>query len=74
MKKLIKIDVYKDGGTEVWIEYSVTQTIGGSESAKKYYLDYRIISTTQGELFDRYPGDEGAIILDKSEFEFLDSD
>ena len=37
----------------------------------KYYLDKRIGSDTIGELYDRYPSDEGAVMLNKDEFEFI---
>ncbi len=42
-----------------------------SKTNLKYYLDNRINSKTKGELYDRYPSDEGAKILDKSQFNFV---
>lgn len=48
-----KCGVYKDGGTE---EYRGT-------NRKRYFIDGRRNSPTKGEIFDRYPGDEGAQIL-----------
>lgn len=76
MKKLIQINAFKDGGTSVWMEPEVYNSIKNkddAEKAVKYYLDNRLESQTKGELFDRYPSDKGAIMLDKSEFEFLES-
>lgn len=77
MKDLIRVSIYKDGGTSVWIELSIKEglkTIEDVRYCQKYYLDNRIGSTTKGELFDKYPGDEGATMLDKSEFKFLEKD
>lgn len=74
MIDLIKISVYKDGGTSVWVEASLKdsiKTVKEVQNCQKYYLDKRIFSETKGELFDRYPSKEGAIILDKSQFNFL---
>ena len=74
MKDLIKISICRDGGTSVWVEPSVKasiKTIKEAQDCKKYYLDNRIASKTKDELYDRYPSDEGAIILDKSQFNFL---
>lgn len=76
MKKLKQVNAFKDGGTSVWMEPEVYNSIKNKddeEKAVKYYLDYRMGSQTQGELFDRYPSDKGAIMLNKNEFEFLDS-
>lgn len=76
MKKLVKVSVFRDGGTSMWMEPQVRdniKTIEDVDNAQSYYLDGRIGSQTQGELFDRYPKDENAIMLDKSEFEFLES-
>ena len=69
-----KNGVYRDGGTTVYIEPSVKQslkTIDDADKCQKYYLDNRIGSTTKGELYDRYPSDEGAVILDKNNFELI---
>lgn len=74
MIDLVKISIARDGGTSQWIEPSVKEAIKTIEDAKncqKYYLDNRIGSETKGELFDRYPGNEGAIMLDKSKFNFI---
>lgn len=72
--KIEKVSVCLDGGATRWIEPAAKASIKTMEavkSAKHYYLDNRIRSTTKGELFDRYPGDEGAVILNKENFEFL---
>ena len=74
MKDLIKTSAYRDGGTTVWIEPSVKdnlKTIEDAENCQKYYLDNRIGSKTKGELFDKYPSDEEAKLIDKSQFNFL---
>ena len=68
---IIKIRQYRDGGTTVWVEAAVENITNLVPNLEKYYLDKRIHSTTKGELFDRYPGDDGAIILDKNKFNFL---
>ena len=54
---------YKDGGTK---EYR-------DKNNNKYFLDYRINSKTRGELFDRYPDESGAIMLDLNEFSLSDN-
>jgi hypothetical protein len=69
-----KISIIKDGGTSCWINPDVRKSIKTMDDAKncqQYYLDNRIGSKTKGELFDRYPGDSGATMLDKSNFKFL---
>lgn len=74
MIDLIKTSIYSDGGTTVWIEPSVKENIKSIEEAQncqKYYLDNRIGSQTKGELFDKYPSDEDAKMLDKTKFNFL---
>lgn len=74
MKDIIEISRYRDGGTSVWIEPSVKsslKTIEEADSCQKYYLDNRINSTTKGELYDKYPNEEGAVILDKNNFNFI---
>lgn len=45
---------YKDGGTQ---EFQDRQ-------GKKYFVDGRISSKTKGKVYDRYPSDAGAKILD----------
>lgn len=45
---------YKDGGTDVYVD----------KKGKKYYKDGRIGTKTKGKIFDRYPKDKGAKILD----------
>jgi len=71
---IIEISRYRDGGTSVWV--SVKDKYESLASSivlicKKYYIDNRISSTTKGELYDRYPSDEGAKILDKSNYNFV---
>ena len=41
---------------------------------QQYYIDKRINSTTKGELYDSYPSDEGAQILNKSNYNFVTKD
>lgn len=72
--KLEKVSIYRDGGTSKWIEPSVKESLKTVEEAKiaaYYFVDNRVYSTTKGELFDRYPSNEGAILLNKNNFEFL---
>jgi hypothetical protein len=64
---LIKINIYKDGGTSVWIN-KIDKT--DFKNTPLFYLDNRIGSTTKGELFDKYPDDENALMLDKTNFIF----
>lgn len=45
---------YNDGGTKMYQEI---------HNDNKYYVDYRIKSETEGKVFDRYPGENGAIML-----------
>jgi hypothetical protein len=75
MKDIIEISRYRDGGTSVWIELSVKsslKTIEEADNCQKYYLDNRISSTTKGELYDRYPSEKGALVLDKNNFNFIE--
>lgn len=44
---------FRDGGTT-----KVLATDG-----KHYWVDHRIGSKTKGQVYDRYPGEEGAILL-----------
>ena len=78
MIDIIEISRYRDGGTSVWISvedfYSIkseSPTFLDVKDSLKYYLDNRIGSTTKGELYDGYPSDEGAKILDKSNYNFV---
>jgi hypothetical protein len=74
MIDLIKTSIIKDGGTSVWIRSEVKaslKTIKEAQNCEKFYLDNRIGSSTRGELFDRYPDEEGAVILDKTKYNFL---
>ena len=75
MTKLIKTSIYKDGGTTVLIEESVKnglKTIEEAQNCQKYYLDYRIGTKTKGELYDKYPGDKDAKIVNKEDFEIIE--
>lgn len=74
MTDLVKITVYKDGGTSVWVRPEVkasVKTIQKALDCEKFYLDNRIGSSTKGELFDKYPGEEDAVMLDKTQYNFL---
>lgn len=74
--KLIKFAVYTDGGTTIWIDKDKASTIKTLVEVQEFlndecfYIDNRINSTTKGELFNKYPSKEDAVILDKSLFEF----
>ena len=71
--QLFLVAISRDGGTKSYYEKSVLETIKTIEDAKnapRYCIDGRFRSDTRGELFDRYPGEEGAIMLDKNNFEF----
>lgn len=73
--ELIVFAIAKDGGTKKCIEKSVKEslkTIDDLRNVKYYYIDGRIGSNTRGELYDRYPSDAGATILDKNLFNILD--
>jgi len=74
MVDIIKTSIFRDGGTSVWIELSIKnslKTIEEAQNCQKYYLDNRIGSQTKGQLFDKYPSDKDAKMLDKSQFNFL---
>jgi len=74
MKTLIKIEMYRDGGTTVYVEENDYPNIETDYSnITMYYLDKRIASKTRGEIFDKYPSEEGAIMLDKSQFILKDN-
>lgn len=66
------VSIFRDGGTKVFVDvnHPEVKTIPEAEALPKYYLDNRIGSTTKGELFDRYPKEPKAVILDKSNFIF----
>ena len=49
-----EISMYKDGGTTVY----------KSTKGKLYYKDGRLRTETKGKIYDRYPSDEGAKLLD----------
>lgn len=70
------IGIYKDGGTKFYIEEGSIKNLKiiiEVKDLKKYYIDGRFKSPTKGELFDRYPSEEGAVLLDKSLYEFLNN-
>jgi len=46
------MNIYKDGGTYTF-----------SKNGKTYYVDHRIGSKTKNKVYDRYPGDSGAKIV-----------
>jgi len=74
MIDLIKTSIIRDGGTSVWVRPEVkasVKTIQEALNCEKFYLDNRIGSSTKGELFDKYPGEEGAVMLDKTQYNFL---
>jgi len=52
---------YRDGGTDQYRD----------KNQNKYFLDGRIASKTKGQLFDKYPGDADAQILDLKNFELV---
>lgn len=56
MKTIIvtKCGVYKDGGTTEFRD----------KQRNKYFIDNRINSKTKGKVFDKYPGDNGAKMID----------
>ena len=53
--QVVYTGTYKDGGTSSYREKQKPYT--------KYFIDGRIGSITKGKVFDRYPGDERARIL-----------
>lgn len=74
MIDIIKISNISDGGTTVWIEprmKEIVKTIEEAQNCQKYYLDGRLGSGHKGELFDKYPSDKDAKILDKTKFNFI---
>lgn len=74
MIKLKLTSIIRDGGTKVYIEEGSEvglKTIEDAEALQKYYMDGRSNSPTKGEIFDKYPNKEGAILLDKSNFIIL---
>ena len=44
--------IYKDGGTYTFVK-----------NGKTYYVDRRVNSTTRNKVYDKYPGDAGAKIV-----------
>lgn len=72
--RLVRTSILRDGGTIQYMEESVKasiKTVKDVQNAKKYYIDGRFASHTRGELFDRYPKDEGAVQLNKDDYEFI---
>ena len=47
---------FKDGGTE---EYK-------GWDGKSYFVDHRIRTKTRGKVYDRYPGDKGAVLMENA--------
>lgn len=75
--ELKRCGIYSDGGTTVWINSEIEKNLKSLAEAitcQKYYIDGRFGSKTKGELFDRYPSNEGAMILDKTQFKFLENE
>jgi hypothetical protein len=74
MIKLKEMFVHRDGGTIAFLNADVDLTKITSreqiDELQLYYLDGRHNSPTKGELFDRYPSKDGAIVLNKNEFIF----
>lgn len=54
---------YRDGGTEHYAD----------ADGKNYFIDNRIGSSTCGSIFDRYPGADGAGILENYRLNILES-
>ena len=52
--KVKEIARAKDGGTQSVID----------RKGNKYFIDNRLGSETKGSIYDKYPGEEGAIMLD----------
>ncbi len=76
MIDIIKIgrDPHLSGvGVEIWISVEDYHRIDEKldHNINIYYLDDHYLSKTKGELFDKFPSDEGAKILDKSQFNFM---
>lgn len=55
--KMKRMSRFKDGGTTSFL------VLDGELKGVTVYQDNRIRSTTKGEFYDRYPGAEGAKIL-----------
>ncbi len=68
IEKIGSIDY--DGGTSIWVSIGA-KTEEDYRNREKYYLDNRNNSITKGELFDKYPSDQGAKMLNKNNFNFL---
>lgn len=56
MKKLVVHDIYRDGGTMLCYERA--------NPDQPYYIDKRIGTGTHSKVYDKYPGDIDAKILD----------
>jgi len=48
-----KVSTARDGGTTIYVD----------KDGKRYWKDWRIGSQSKGSVFDRYPSDDGAKIL-----------
>lgn len=75
-KKILleQISMCLDGGTTIYVEPHVKENIKSIDEARdcqKFYVDHRIGTETDGELFDRYPDEEGAIMLDKTKYKLI---
>jgi hypothetical protein len=55
--------MFLDGGTRKYL---------GSDG-NVYYVDDRLQTTTKGEIYDSYPGNKDAKMLNKNDFEFVES-
>ena len=60
---LIYEDMYLDGGTRKYL---------GSDG-NTYYADYRLKTITEGEIYDSYPGNKNAKMLNKNDFKIIES-
>lgn len=60
---VIRKNSYTDGGTIKWQDPS---------TGIVYYEDHRLFTQTEGAIYDRYPKDPGAKILDVVLFEIED--
>jgi len=56
-------NMFLDGGTRKYL---------GSDG-NVYYVDDRLQTTTKGEIYDSYPGNKDAKMLNKNDFEFVES-
>lgn len=70
--KLVKVDIYRDGGTTKWVsqdDYEKLKKPKETGNVTHYYLDNKIASDTNGCLLDAYPG-SNANVLDITLFDF----